>query len=94
MARHGCSVAQCHPGGTGLRAGHSDCMNSKELFNEATEIEAVDGNVELDGPDGVDVALTPEAAEETADRMFRASAMAAVQRTLNRKLAGDPYHRK
>jgi hypothetical protein len=26
--------------------------------------------------------------------MFRASAMAAGQRALNRKRAGDPYHRK
>jgi hypothetical protein len=57
-------------------------MTGKELFDEATEIKAVDGTVELDGPDGVDVALTPEAAEETADRMFRASAEAAGQRKL------------
>ena len=57
-------------------------MAGKELFDEATEVHAVDGKVELDGPDGVDVALTPEAAEETADRMFRASAKAAGQRKL------------
>ena len=63
-------------------------MGSKELFDEATEIKAVDGQVELDGPDGVDVALTPEAAEETADRMFRASAEAAGQRRLSRNRAG------
>ncbi len=63
-------------------------MANKELFDEATKIEAVDGNVELDGPDGVDVALTPEAAEETVDRMFRASAEAAGQRRLSRNRAG------
>lgn len=63
-------------------------MGSKELFDEATEIKAVNGEVELDGPDGVDVALTPEAAEETADRMFRASAEAAGQRRLIRDRAG------
>jgi hypothetical protein len=57
-------------------------MGNKELFDEATEIQAVDGEVQLDGPDGVDVALTPEAAEETADRLFRASAKAAGQRRL------------
>ena len=57
-------------------------MGRKELFDEATEIQAVDGEVELDGPDGVNGALTPEAAEETADRMFRASAEAAGQRKL------------
>jgi hypothetical protein len=59
-------------------------MTSKELFDEPSEIQAIDGKVELDGPDGVDVALTPEAAEETADRMFRASAEAAGQRKLGR----------
>jgi hypothetical protein len=62
-------------------------MGHKELFDEATKIQAVDGKVELDGPDGVDVAMTPEAAEETADRMFRASAEAAGQR----KLKGNPH---
>ena len=65
-------------------------MGSKELFDEATEVKAVDGQVELDGPDGVDVALTPEAAEETADRMIRASAEAAGQRRLNRRRTGEP----
>ena len=63
-------------------------MSNKELFDEPTEIQAVDGTVELDGPDGVDVAMTPEAAEETADRMFRASAEAAGQRRLNRNRTG------
>ena len=63
-------------------------MGTKELFDEPTEIQAVDGKVELDGPDGVDVAMTPEAAEETADRMFRASSEAAGQRRLNRSRAG------
>jgi hypothetical protein len=63
-------------------------MSTKELFDEPTEIHAVDGKVELDGPDGVDVAMTPEAAEETADRMFRASAEAAGQRRISRNRAG------
>ena len=63
-------------------------MDTKELFDEPTTIPAVDGNVELDGPDGVDVAMTPEAAEETADRLFRASAEAAGQRRLARNRAG------
>ena len=63
-------------------------MSTKELFDEPTEIQAVDGKVELDGPDGVDVAMTPEAAEETADRMFRASAEAAGQRRISQSRAG------
>ena len=55
-------------------------MDPKELYDEATEVHAGDGEVTLDGPDGVDVALTPEAAEETGDRIVRASAEAAGQR--------------
>lgn len=69
-------------------AKHYGFMGTKELFDEPTKIRAVDGNVELDGPDGVDVAMTPEAAEETADRLFRASAEAAGQRRLARNRAG------
>src|SRR5215210_7088984 len=52
--------------GTAARPKHFRYMSTKELFDEPTEIEAVDGKVELDGPDGVDVAMTPEAAEEAA----------------------------
>lgn len=63
-------------------------MVTTEIVDEPTKIQAVDGKVELDGPDGVDVALTPEAAEETADRMFQASAEAAGQRRLSRNRAG------
>jgi hypothetical protein len=73
--------------GTDSLSAHLGYMGHKELFDEATKIQAVDGEVQLDGPDGVDVALTPEAAEETADRMFRASAEAAGQR----KLKGYPH---
>ena len=58
-------------------------MTDKELFNKASDVSSEDGQVLLDGPDGVDVALTPEAAEETADRLIEHSVNAAGQRWFN-----------
>lgn len=55
-------------------------MTEKELFNKASDVTAKDGQVLVDGPDGVDVALTPEAAEKTADRLIENAVRAAGQR--------------
>ena len=41
-------------------------MDNAKLYDEATKVTAEDGEVILDGPDGVDVRVTPEAAEQTA----------------------------
>lgn len=38
--------------------------------------------MKLDGPDAVDVTMTPEAAEETAERMVNQAAMARGQRIM------------
>jgi len=51
-------------------------------YDEASGVSAVDGAVELDGPDAVDVALTPEAAEETAERLTDEAVRARGQRRL------------
>jgi hypothetical protein len=56
-------------------------MDSK-VYDEATKVDAEDGNVILDGPDGVDVVITPEAAEETSDRLFQAAAEARGQKLM------------
>ncbi len=50
-----------------------------ELFDEATKVVAKHGDVVLDGPDGVDVALTPDAALTTSDRLLAAAAEARGQ---------------
>jgi membrane peptidoglycan carboxypeptidase len=50
-----------------------------ELFDEATKVTAKHGDVVLDGPDGVDVALTPDAALTTSDRLLDAAAEARGQ---------------
>lgn len=45
-----------------------------------SDVNAEDGEVVVDGPDGVAVSLTPEAATETSDRLRSASASADGQR--------------
>lgn len=57
-------------------------MDRDKLYDEATEVTAEDGEVILDGPDAVDVKITPEAAEETADNLIKGAAEAAGQRRL------------
>jgi len=55
-------------------------MVDNTVFDEATKVTAKDGEVILDGPDGVDVKVTPAAAEETADNLIEGAAEAAGQR--------------
>ena len=51
----------------------------RQVYDRPSE---VDGCVTLNGPDAVDVAMTPEAAEETSDRLAEHAAKAAGQRRL------------
>ena len=44
-------------------------MVDDKVYDEATNVTAKDGEVILDGPDGVDVKVTPEAAEQTATNL-------------------------
>ena len=62
-------------------------MTRNRLYDEATEVTAKDGEVILDGPDEVDVKVTPEAAEETADNLVEGAVKARGQRRL-----GDMPH--
>jgi hypothetical protein len=57
-------------------------MTRDKLYDEATEVTAKDGEVILDGPDAVDVKITPEAAEQTADNLVEGAVMARGQRRL------------
>ena len=59
-------------------------MHRDTLYDEATKVTAEDGEVILDGPDGVDLKITPEAADQTADNLIKGAAKAAGQRRLNR----------
>ena len=55
-------------------------MADRPTYDEPSQIKEKDGEVLVDGPDGVAVSLTPEAAAETSDRMMEGAATAAGQR--------------
>ena len=55
-------------------------MPDKTVYDDPSEVEADDGVVSLQGPDAVDVRLTPEAAEETSDRLNTGAMKARGQR--------------
>lgn len=65
----------------GLSA-RSSAMAKDKLYDEATDVTAEDGEVILDGPDAVDVKVTPEAAEQTADNLIEGAMKARGQRRL------------
>lgn len=44
-------------------------MTDKTVYDEASNVDAEDGTVVVVGPDSVDVRLTPDAAEETSERL-------------------------
>jgi hypothetical protein len=54
------------------------------IYSEPSDVEAKEGAVEVEGPDNVDVAMTPEAAEETSDRLTSEAVKARGQRRLSR----------
>jgi len=56
--------------------------DNRTIYDEPSRVSAVEGTVQLDGPDAVDVALTPEAAEETSERLLSEAVKAAGQRRL------------
>lgn len=66
-------------------------MPRKEIFSKASEVSAEDGVVNVDGPDGVDVGLTPEAALETSDRLLDGAATAVGQRVQAEHDKGDAH---
>lgn len=58
-------------------------MSDKDkLYDEASDVTAEDGEVKVDGPDAVDINLSPEAAVETGERLTAAGVTAAGQRRL------------
>jgi hypothetical protein len=56
--------------------------DKKALFDEPSEVRAVQGQVEVEGPDEVDIALTPEAASETSDRLLGGAFKARGQKRM------------
>jgi hypothetical protein len=60
----------------------SKAMTKEPIYSEPSEVNAVEGAVEVDGPDAVDVALSPEAAEETSERLLAEAFKARGQRRM------------
>ena len=57
-------------------------MPNRKIYRQPSSVTARDGDVLVDGPDDVDVALSPEAAEETSNRLLESSMKARGQRHL------------
>lgn len=55
-------------------------METRTPHKTASEVTAEEGEVIIDGPDGVALSMTPEAAEETAKRLQESARLAAEQR--------------
>lgn len=67
-------------------------MDTKRLYDEPSRISVENGEVHVDGPDGVAVALTPGAAAETSDRLLAGAAEAQGQLAETRRVAEERRH--
>jgi hypothetical protein len=54
-------------------------MSSRKAYDQATKTDAIEGEVSLDGPDGIGLSMTPDAAEVTAKRLLKSVAAARQQ---------------
>lgn len=61
-------------------------MNGQKIYDEPSKVDAEDGVVSVDGPDEVDVRLTPDAARETSDRLLDEAMKAQGQKVREEKL--------
>lgn len=82
-------MAACPPAGGGRNAGATCCklgrssrMSARKIYEQPSSVTAEDGDVLVEGPDHVDVGLTPDAAEETSNRLLEGSMKARGQRHL------------
>lgn len=65
-----------------------------KVHDKASNVAADQGEVQVDGPDGVCVSLTPEAAMETADRLTEGAVEAAGQRHFAEQEDARPKSRR
>ena len=59
-------------------------MERDKIYDQPSDVTAEEGAVCLDGPDDLHMLMTPEAAEETSDRMTNEAVRARGQRRLSR----------
>lgn len=55
-------------------------MQDRHIYDEPSDVDAEDGIVMVKGPDAVDVRLTPDAAEETSERLNHGAMKARGQK--------------
>ena len=55
-------------------------MTDEKIYDEPGDVDAEDGVVIQKGPDAVDLKMTPEAAEETSERLNTGAMKARGQR--------------
>jgi hypothetical protein len=55
-------------------------MSKEKVYDESSDVTAEGGVVNVDGPDAVDVKLTPEAAEEISNQLLEGAMKARGQR--------------
>ena len=65
-------------------------MEKHPTYDKPSTVKAKDGKVTARGPDHVQVDLTPEAAEETSDRLLHE----AMKARGNRRLKDQPHKAK
>jgi hypothetical protein len=63
-------------------------MPNETIYDEPSTVSAEDGAVSVEGPDAVDLRLTPEAAEQTGENLIDQAVVARGQRRL-----GDNPHK-
>lgn len=57
---------------------------AKKTYSKPSKVVAEDERVLVDGPDHVDIAMTPEAALETSERLLQQGLRATGQRRANK----------
>jgi hypothetical protein len=60
-------------------------MNERLPHDIASDAEAEDGHVFVEGPDGIAYAMTPQAAAETSKRLKRSAADAQQQQAASQR---------
>ena len=62
-------------------------MSAPKPHNRPSRVVAEEGEVLVEGPDGIALSLTPEAAEETSHRLLDGAARAIGQKAAERRRA-------
>jgi len=57
-------------------------MTDRKPWDEASEVNAEEGEVVVDGPDGVAISFTPDAAVETSERLLESGLAARGQQII------------